>query len=266
MGSPITSSNFDNQAPGASVCDTFREKLLNNNKLRQLLDYLFDAATGGLSLDFAREFLPFLPRVGEIRWFPKGFTDNIPSTGAVWLPCDGVSYVKDDYPALSSYIGSEFNALTPREDTVPADEFRVPDLRGRFLVGHGEGFSEKEQGGERDAQLKMPDHVHAIGRYQDATGDRVNDLILFDLDDAGFANSNDPKYKLGEGIKNKQGRRAQVKHDNDDEMVGAGDMIVSALPTQVDGADVGTIAQKLPPFQAGAYYILAGYKLRGTLL
>ena len=92
-----------------------------------------------------------------------GNTDLIPKN---WLLCDG-SYVSiDSYPDLFRLLGSVYG---PVED----GRFRLPDFRGRTLVGagKGDGLSSRfigELGGEEQHQLsipEMPAHSHkpAVG-------------------------------------------------------------------------------------------------------
>lgn len=259
MPSDITSENFPDIGISSSVCDAFQQKLLNNSAIRTLLDYLFDSATGGFAEAFARDLSAFLGPVGKIVFTANILNDSerAPETGQLWIPCDGSKYIKTEYPALSAHCGAYFNALTDRADVVLETEFRVPDLRGRVLVAHEGGFSVRERGGSKAAKLTIPDHVHAIGRYQTATGDQRNDLVLYPTAQASFNNNT---------IKNKDGRRAQVDHNNVGTMQGAGDMIVSTTQTKEDGTAVDQIEQQMPPFQVGMYYILAGFRLRGTLL
>lgn len=70
-------------------------------------------------------------------------TDSIP-TGSIsafitdtapkgWLLCDGTEYNKNDYPQLYNLIKNTFGGST--------DTFIVPDLRGRTIIGYGEGFN-----------------------------------------------------------------------------------------------------------------------------
>lgn len=47
------------------------------------------------------------------------------------LDCDGTSYLKDDYPMLYAALDSVY--------IVDADNFVTPDLRGRNIIGSGEG-------------------------------------------------------------------------------------------------------------------------------
>jgi len=54
------------------------------------------------------------------------------SPDAKWLPCDGASLVRTDYPDLFSIIGTAYGSV----DSV---HFNVPDSKGRALVGSGSG-------------------------------------------------------------------------------------------------------------------------------
>lgn len=78
------------------------------------------------------------------------------------LACDGSTYLRDDYPAL-------YEALDPIF-IVDADHFSVPDLRGRTVIGAGDGAgltsrSAGDTGGEEAHQLtesELASHSHTI--------------------------------------------------------------------------------------------------------
>lgn len=75
---------------------------------------------------------------------------------AGWLMCDGTSYKKSLYPALAAVLG------------VTGENFTVPDLRGRFLMGTSASHPRAQTGGEESHTLteaEMPAHAHpVIGR------------------------------------------------------------------------------------------------------
>lgn len=85
--------------------------------------------------------------------------------------CDGSAFKKVDYPNLFSAIGTTFNSARDAggyTQSTPSDEFRIPDLRGRFVVGQyggGEGFHNiGDTGGSSKVQLsinEMPAHSHS---------------------------------------------------------------------------------------------------------
>ena len=70
-----------------------------------------------------------------------------------WLLCDGKEYDRRTYPDLARVFGSGF-------------KFRVPDLRGRFVLGASSAHPSGEQGGEEKHTMttaEMPRHQHQIG-------------------------------------------------------------------------------------------------------
>lgn len=78
------------------------------------------------------------------------------------LPCDGSSYLREDYPELYAVLASIF--------IVDSDNFIVPDLRGRTVIGSGEGSGLTTRdigdvGGEETHQLsegELASHSHTI--------------------------------------------------------------------------------------------------------
>lgn len=78
------------------------------------------------------------------------------------LPCDGTQYAREDYPELYEVLASVF--------IVDDDNFTVPDLRGRTVVGAGDGSglasrSIGQSFGEEDHQLSVSElasHSHSI--------------------------------------------------------------------------------------------------------
>lgn len=78
------------------------------------------------------------------------------------LPCDGSSYLRVDFPELFAVLDPIF--------ITDADHFTVPDLRGRTIIGTGDGGgltsrSIGDSGGEENHTLdisEMPAHDHTI--------------------------------------------------------------------------------------------------------
>ncbi len=78
------------------------------------------------------------------------------------LLCDGANYLRDDYPDLYAALDAAF--------IVDADNFVVPDLMSRIIIGagHGSGLSNynvNAQGGEEQhtlSQIEMPAHAHTL--------------------------------------------------------------------------------------------------------
>lgn len=77
------------------------------------------------------------------------------------LACDGSSYLRADYPTLYSVLNAAF--------ITDADHFVVPDLRGRVIVGIGQGAGLTSRamddiGGSERVVLdvsEMPSHSHS---------------------------------------------------------------------------------------------------------
>jgi microcystin-dependent protein len=72
--------------------------------------------------------------VGEL-FIPTGTiiafaSDSVTPPGG-WLYCDGAPYSTTAFSRLNGVIGTKYNVTTP-----PTGQFRVPDLRGRFIRGY----------------------------------------------------------------------------------------------------------------------------------
>jgi hypothetical protein len=79
---------------------------------------------------------------------------TVPSNG-LYLLCDGGEYLKTDYPALYAIIGDVY-----KRGTDSADNFRVPDMRGRTVFGAGVGDYDAKQDGipGRMAELTLNEY------------------------------------------------------------------------------------------------------------
>jgi len=88
------------------------------------------------------------------------FVTADPPTGS--LECDGAEYLRVDYPDLYAVLDSAF--------IVDADNFAVPDLRGRSIIGVGQGAGLTERfvndaGGEEThilAESELAAHDHGV--------------------------------------------------------------------------------------------------------
>lgn len=82
------------------------------------------------------------------------------------LPCDGSTHEKADYPELYAVLDGAF--------IVDGDTFRTPDIRGRAVIGSGQGTGLTNRaigstGGAENHTLtegEMPNHSHAITIYE----------------------------------------------------------------------------------------------------
>lgn len=87
---------------------------------------------------------------------------------AGWLLCEGQTVGRDDYPGLFAAIGTAYGAGDG------STTFRLPDARGRVLVGRAATQSEfaslGQSGGAKTHTLstaEMPSHTHSSGEGSD---------------------------------------------------------------------------------------------------
>lgn len=98
--------------------------------------------------------------------------------------CNGQQLKASEYPELYKAIGSTFNTAMNANGTkytTTSGYFRLPDLRGRFVVGQSDidsDYSGKGNGGgEKKHTLtadEMPKHRHRIALGQAKWGDNAN--------------------------------------------------------------------------------------------
>jgi len=111
--------------------------------------------------------------VGEILAFAGSDSPN-----ADWLPCDGSSLLRVDYPDLFTVIGTTFGSSD-------GSHFNIPDLRGRAGIGSGtgQGLTARSLGaqlGEEDHTLTIaetPNHSHTDSGHSHTEGVAVGALI-----------------------------------------------------------------------------------------
>jgi microcystin-dependent protein len=92
-----------------------------------------------------------------------GYDDNLPDG---WLLCDGSAVSRDDYSELFAIIGTLYG------EGDGSTTFNLPDLRGRVVVGSGDGDDTSnrtigEELGEETHTLtlaEMPTHDHILPR------------------------------------------------------------------------------------------------------
>ena len=83
-----------------------------------------------------------------------------------WLLCQGQILKRDAFPVLFQLIGTHYGHTD-------ASNFRIPDLRNRFLTGAGGQYTLGVAGGADTVTLtvqQMPGHTHDIGGKADAAG------------------------------------------------------------------------------------------------
>src|SRR5262249_16681510 len=93
------------------------------------------------------------------------------SPSSRWLPCDGSSILRSDFPDLFTIIGTTFGSAD-------SAHFNVPDLRSRVVVGVGSGpglstYAEGDTGGEETHTLttaEIASHAHVDAGHTHAEG------------------------------------------------------------------------------------------------
>ncbi len=120
--------------------------------------------------------------VGGIIIWPGGDGEAIPDG---YLLCNGGEYKQSDYSSLYKVIGNVYNSAIDylgNPQSTQSGYFRVPDLRGRFIVGQIPGdeslegnFGDKGSvGGAKEHILtvdEMPRHTHSITIYTKSADD-----------------------------------------------------------------------------------------------
>jgi len=74
-----------------------------------------------------------------------------------WLPCDGRSLLRADYPDLFTVIGTTFGAAD-------GSHFNIPHLDDRIILGNGSSHIVGDQFGEEEHTLitsEIPSHTHS---------------------------------------------------------------------------------------------------------
>lgn len=175
MASPITSSDFSPQSMSGSVCDLFRQKLLNNDKMVLLLDYLFNDTDGSINADFAADLMELFQPIGTLIQAPVDLGLDI----TAWLKCEGQAVSRTTYARLFAKFGTTFGSGDG------STTFNLPDLRDKFLITSSGTKSPASTGGEETVVLEfdnLPDHDHLTGFYSATdlgAGDvRNNDMVF----------------------------------------------------------------------------------------
>jgi microcystin-dependent protein len=158
-------------------------------------------------------------RVKDIKGDPPGiraswcgFIDKIPSN---YMLCDGRTLNIDEYPDLFENIGTSFGA-------VGTSQFKIPDLREKFIVGYsGNGdYSQIGQTGGLDEVVltknQMPVHDHIEDDLFNKLGVRASDLNSTGTTgnvDSGAPNS---EYRIA-GMTDQLWSRSTMKSEGGDQ-------------------------------------------------
>jgi len=132
-----------------------------------------DAMIGALYSDISTELTGMTPnpltyaRIGMIFAVPSAI-GNFDETGLLY--CDGSSRLRVDYPDLYAMLNSAY--------IIDADTFKTPNLRGRMLLGNGDGglgvsYSMAARAGSHEHLLtvnELPAHHHTQQRMASTSG------------------------------------------------------------------------------------------------
>lgn len=225
--SPIVSSDFDNTSFTGSVCDIFRQKLLNNDKMVELLAYMFND-DGTIGPDFATDLLELMQPIGTFARAPV----DLGLDPDVWLKAEGQNVSRTTYARLFAKYGTTFGV----GDTTTT--FGLPDLRDKFLVGASGTRPPGSTGGEETVALtedELPEHRHELGEDVEVRWGTDNDPV------SGGGNE---------------------AFDNLNPLV-AGENLIGGF-TEVTGA--GDAHNNMPPYVSAVVYIKANHKIAGNIL
>lgn len=149
--------------------------------------------------------------VGGIIIWPGGDGEDIPDGH---LLCNGGEYKQSDYSSLYNVIGNVYNSAIDylgNPQSTQSGYFRVPDLRGRFIVGQLPGDESSEGnfankgsvGGEKEHILtvdEMPNHTHTYSKSVNAstrTGNNSNEKhCAYNISTTSSAGGDQPHNNL----------------------------------------------------------------------
>lgn len=134
-----------------------------------------------------------------------------------YLLCDGQQLRATEYPELYAALGTAFNtavSASGQKYTTQAEYFRVPDLRGRFVVGQSDTESDYMTigtgGGKKKIALteaELPKHTHEVKDYYFAVegGGAIGNYEVIETNN-----------KIGAGKTDYDNDRLQyIKHDTE---------------------------------------------------
>lgn len=130
--------------------------------------------------EFTKTFDRFCYNEGACRMIGEiiPYAGNV-SPQANWIPCDGRTLLRANYPDLFAVIGTNYGSSS-------VDNFNIPDLRSRTTVsvGQGSGLSEYTLGqtfGTETHELtsnEMPQHTHIDAGHYHTTGNSATGLAV----------------------------------------------------------------------------------------
>lgn len=165
-----------------------------------------------------------------------------------YLLCTGQELAKADYPELYAAIGDTFNKAMSSSGsayTTSPGHFRLPDLRGRFIVGYHDSDDDYKTygsaGGDKMVGLvpdQLPAHNHAVKDYMMIPDKSTNDC------DTGEWTVDGKKLKVGGATVSGNTYRAQTNYNYKD--------LMQWVEHDTENAGKSETHENRPP-----YYVLA---------
>lgn len=163
---PVTADGYD--YPQAYVARSLAPGVGSEN-------YRWEEFSEAQSLPELRKQIEALKKaLAEVKRTPLGMVETWAGTAVPdgYALCEGQQLKQSEYPELYAAIGSAFNNGTDcngRKLSTTAGYFRLPDLRGRFVVGYNPNDGDYNEfgaaGGEKTHTLsvdEMPEHDHGL--------------------------------------------------------------------------------------------------------
>lgn len=295
MSSPVCPESWNKVSFGSSVCDVLTELVKTNDKLKMFFGWMFDANCK-ISQDFVREFLEMFSPIGSGFWtplrLPEKLIDNSSDLGIdpeVYVEADGRKLPKAGiYAKLYSIVGDTFaptpdNPAPPGFD--PADDFLMPDLRGRFMLHYGTrevapvpvtvpptppipippNYTIGQRGGEDTSTAVvdlMKNHTHPFGILQIEKNTEAVWPSGADFSDAGALSKVSPAIDTEEWA----GLCYDAAYKDTIEVAATKLKKASFMTLKSQGVPTTPIGTNMPPFFTGIYYMRANHKFNGVLL
>jgi hypothetical protein len=164
-----------------NLIKVFKEELKNKFDAEKAeLQKKFDAEKAELQKKFDLERGKSLSLVGQINFYSVNkleLKDEDLLSG--WVSCDGRALSRKDYEELYKVLGDQYGNGDGQ------NTFNIPDLRGRVIVGSGQGqnlnlYKPGDKGGEENHTIsisEIPNHSH---RYKDDGTDWWSYQPVFD--------------------------------------------------------------------------------------
>lgn len=142
--------------------------------------------------------------VGEIRAFP------FPHPPVGWLPCDGALLKRSKFPSLFDAIGLAFGSAS-------SEEFRLPDIRGRFPIGAGgDGGKVGTVRGSEKVRLdasSLPWHNHLVQSAATASSGSPTGMLPGPGGTEKIYSTAEPDVLMADGVVSTAGAAA-IEHDH----------------------------------------------------